>query len=72
MEVEEEEHSYDEEGKSDSDEDSERDHQEDGQDLDGKSKKKYRKGMTVFDFLLKANARLLPFTTSLTCSGFSG
>ena len=72
MEVEEEEHSYCEEGKSDSDEDSERDHQEDGKDLDGKSKKKYRKGMTVFDFLLKVNARLPPFITSLTYSGLSG
>ena len=72
VEVEEEEHSYCEEGKSNSDEDSERDHQEDGKDLDGKSKKKYRKGMTVFDFLLKANARIPPFTTSLTYSGLSG
>ena len=52
MEVEEEEHSYGEEGKSDSDEDSERDHRKDGHDFDGKSKKKYGKGMTVFDFLL--------------------
>lgn len=43
MEVEEEEHSYDEEGKSDSDKDSERDHREDGQDFDGKLKKKYGK-----------------------------